>query len=75
MKIRPLYLVAVLLSIAGLAYAPTLIVGAPREQSMAGHFEGQRPRGGQIVDEECPTQELRGECREFGQFARDGVRQ
>jgi heme exporter protein C len=34
MKIRPLYLVAVLLTIAGLAYAPMLIVNAPREQSM-----------------------------------------
>ncbi len=34
MKIRPLYLVAVLLSMAGLAYAPFLILAAPREQTM-----------------------------------------
>ncbi len=34
MKIRPLYLVAVLLTIAGLAWAPSLIVAAPREMTM-----------------------------------------
>ncbi len=34
MRLKPLYLLAVLLALAGLAYAPTLIVAAPREPTM-----------------------------------------